>query len=54
MEFLRGCSFICYICYCFSFASGVSTWNSKTQEVKAQSTAEAEYVAANATVDQAI
>ncbi|MCI10100.1 gag-pol polyprotein, partial [Trifolium medium] len=40
--------------YCFSFGSGVFSWCSKKQEVIAQSTAEAEFIAANATVNQAI
>ena len=35
--------------FCFSFGSGVFSWCSKKQEVIAQSTAKAEYVAANAT-----
>jgi hypothetical protein len=32
--------------YCFSFGSGIFSWCSKKQEIIAQSTAEAEYVAA--------
>lgn len=40
--------------YCFSFGSEVLTWSSKKQEVTAQSTAKAEHVALNATVNQAI
>lgn len=39
--------------YCFSFGSGIFSWYSKKQEVIAQSTAEAEYVAAVAAVSQA-
>ncbi|KAM7489733.1 hypothetical protein LguiB_027217 [Lonicera macranthoides] len=40
--------------YCFSFGSGIFSWCSKKQEVIAQSTAEAEYVAAVAAVNQAL
>ena len=40
--------------YCFSFGSGVFSWCSKKQDVVAQSTVEAEYVAATAAVNQAI
>nr|GMD89755.1 Retrovirus-related Pol polyprotein from transposon TNT 1-94 [Ipomoea batatas] len=40
--------------FCFSFGSSFFSWCSKKQEMTAQSTAEAEYVAANATVNQAI
>jgi hypothetical protein len=40
--------------YCFSFGSAIFSWSSKKQEVIAQSTAEAEYVAATAAVNQAI
>ncbi|KAF2322706.1 hypothetical protein GH714_029173 [Hevea brasiliensis] len=40
--------------YCFTMGSGVFSWCSKKQEVVAQSTAEAEFVAATAAVNQAI
>lgn len=40
--------------YCFSFGSGVFSWCSKKQDVIAQSTAEAEYVAATLAVNQAL
>ncbi|RVX02654.1 Retrovirus-related Pol polyprotein from transposon TNT 1-94 [Vitis vinifera] len=40
--------------YCFSFGSGVFSWSSRKQEVVAQSTAEAEYIAAAAAVNQAL
>jgi hypothetical protein len=40
--------------YCFSFGSVIFSWSSKKQEVIAQSTAEVEYVAAIAAVNQAI
>ncbi|KAF2321527.1 hypothetical protein GH714_000311 [Hevea brasiliensis] len=40
--------------YVFSFGSGVFCWNSRKQEVVAQSTAEAEYISAAATTNQAI
>ncbi|XP_052193894.1 uncharacterized mitochondrial protein AtMg00810-like [Diospyros lotus] len=37
--------------YCFSFGSGMFSWCSKKQDVVAQSTAEAEYVAATSAVN---
>ncbi|KAK9740494.1 hypothetical protein RND81_03G039700, partial [Saponaria officinalis] len=40
--------------YAFNFGSGVFLWNSKKQNIVAQSTAEAEYVAASAAVNQVI
>ena len=40
--------------YAFSLGSGMFSWNSKKQEIVAQSTAEAEYVAAGAAANQAI
>ncbi|RVW24713.1 Copia protein [Vitis vinifera] len=40
--------------YCFSFGSGVFSWSSRKQEVVAQSTAEAEYIATVAAVNQAL
>ncbi|KAL6323788.1 hypothetical protein AAG906_002256 [Vitis piasezkii] len=40
--------------YAFSFGSGVFSWNSKKQEVVAQSSAEAEYISAAAAANQAI
>ena len=40
--------------YCFSFGSGVFSWNSSKQEVVAQSSAEAEYIAAAGAANQAI
>ncbi|KAH9678563.1 hypothetical protein KPL71_025767 [Citrus sinensis] len=40
--------------YCFSFGSGIFSWCSKKQEVIAQSTAKAEYVAVAAAVNQAL
>ena len=40
--------------YCFSFGSGVFSWSSKKQETVAQSTAEAEFVAATSAVNQAL
>ncbi|KAL8127241.1 hypothetical protein AgCh_014234 [Apium graveolens] len=40
--------------YCFSFGSGVFSWSSKKKEITAQSTAEAEFVAATAAINQAL
>ena len=40
--------------YCFSLGSGVFSWSSKKQETVAQSTAEAEFVAATAAANQAV
>ncbi|XP_075080568.1 secreted RxLR effector protein 161-like [Nicotiana tabacum] len=40
--------------YCFSFGSGAFSWCSKKQDVVAQSTAEAEYIAATSAVNQAL
>ncbi|XP_059306525.1 secreted RxLR effector protein 161-like [Lycium ferocissimum] len=40
--------------YCFSLGSGCFSWCSKKQDIVAQSTAEAEFIAAAATVNQAI
>jgi hypothetical protein len=40
--------------YCFNFGSGVFSWCSKKQEIVAQSTAEAEFIAATAAVNQAL
>ena len=40
--------------YCFSFGFGVFSWCSKKQEVVAQSTVEAEYVAVVAAMNQAL
>jgi hypothetical protein len=40
--------------YCFSFGTGIFSWSSKKQEVVAQSTAEAEFIAATAAVNQAL
>ncbi|PKI36229.1 hypothetical protein CRG98_043381 [Punica granatum] len=40
--------------YCFTLGSGYFSWSSKKQEVVAQSTAEAEFMAATAAANQAI
>ncbi|KAL6335154.1 hypothetical protein AAG906_029381 [Vitis piasezkii] len=40
--------------YCFNFGFGVFSWNSKKQEVVAQSTTEAEYIAAVVVVNQTL
>ena len=40
--------------YCFTFGSAYFSWCSKKQEIVAQSTAEAEFIAATATVNQAL
>ncbi|TXG58154.1 hypothetical protein EZV62_015983 [Acer yangbiense] len=40
--------------YCFSFGFTIFSWCSKKQEVRAQSTVEAEYVAVAAAVNQAL
>jgi len=40
--------------YCFTLGSGVFSWSSKKQEIVAQSTAEAEFIAATAAVNQAM
>lgn len=40
--------------YCFNFGSGVFSWCSKKQDIVAQSTAEAEFIAATAAVNQAL
>jgi len=40
--------------YCFSLGSGMFSWCSKKQDIVAQSTAEAEFVAATAAVNQAL
>lgn len=40
--------------YCFTDGSGVFSWSSKKQETVAQSTAEVEFIAATATVNQAL
>lgn len=39
--------------YCFTLGSGIFSWSSKKQEIVAQSTAEAEFVAATSAVNQA-
>ena len=40
--------------YCFSFGSGMFSWCSKKQDTVAQSTAEAEYIAAASAMNQAL
>ncbi|XP_062086017.1 secreted RxLR effector protein 161-like [Humulus lupulus] len=40
--------------YCFTIGSGVFSWSLKKHEIVAQSTAEAEFVAATTTVNQAL
>ena len=40
--------------YCFTFGSACFSWSSKKQEIVAQSTAEAEFIAATAAVNQAL
>lgn len=40
--------------YCFSLGSGIFSWCSKKQDIVAQSTAEAEFVAATAAANQAL
>lgn len=40
--------------YCFTFGSGVFSWSSKKQETVAQSTAEAEFVAATTAVNHVL
>ncbi|KAL0553407.1 hypothetical protein IC582_007302 [Cucumis melo] len=40
--------------YCFTLSSGVFSWSSKKQEIVAQSTAEAEFITATATANQAL
>ena len=40
--------------YCFSLGSRVFSWCTKKQEIVAQSTVEAEFIAATATVNQAL
>ena len=40
--------------YCFNFGSGVFSWCSKKQNIVAQSTAEAEFIAATAAANQAL
>ncbi|PNX60132.1 putative copia-type protein, partial [Trifolium pratense] len=40
--------------YCFSSGSGIFSWCSKKQEIVAQSTTEAEFIAATAAVNQAL
>ena len=40
--------------YCFNLGTGVFSWCSKKQEIVAQSTAEAEFIAATVAVNQAL
>lgn len=40
--------------YCFSLGSGIFSWSSKKQEIVAQSTAEAEFIAATAAANQVL
>ena len=40
--------------YCFSLGSEIFSWCSKKQDIVAKSTAEAEFVAATATVNQSL
>lgn len=40
--------------YCFSFGSALFAWNSKKQEIVTQSFAKAKYMAAAATMNQAL
>ncbi|KAE8729685.1 hypothetical protein F3Y22_tig00003435pilonHSYRG00123 [Hibiscus syriacus] len=40
--------------YCFTLGSGVFSWSSKKKEIVAQSTVEAEFIAATTTVNQAL
>jgi len=40
--------------YCFSFGSGMFSWCSKKQEIVAQSTAKAEFIAATTAINQAL
>ena len=40
--------------YCFSLGSGIFSWSCKKQDIVAQSTAEAEFVKATTTVNQAL
>jgi hypothetical protein len=40
--------------FCFNLGSAVFSWSSKKQSIVAQSTAEAEFIAATAAVNQAL
>lgn len=40
--------------YCFSFGSGIFSWSTKKQDIVAQSSVQAEYVAAASATNQAI